>query len=86
MQLSVRFEDRALEKKLRQLADRHGVSLNKAAVLLLRTGAGLQPGGRAEKSIGRALDKYFGVWTEEEAREFDRSMQIFETVDEDLWR
>lgn len=45
--LSVRGFDKELERRLRELARRENVSLNKAALLLLRRGAGLLESGQS---------------------------------------
>lgn len=86
-QLTVRGFDDALSASLSQLAEREGISLSKAALRLMRKGAGLteseiKPG----KPIGHALDDLFGTWTQEEADEFDAAVAVFETIDEDMWK
>jgi hypothetical protein len=35
--------------------------------------------------IGTALDRFVGSWTEEEAHQFSKSIQVLEQVDEELW-
>jgi antitoxin (DNA-binding transcriptional repressor) of toxin-antitoxin stability system len=35
--------------------------------------------------IGNALDHYMGLWSEEEATEFLKAIEVFEEVDESLW-
>ena len=85
-QLTVRGFDRDLERAIRQLARREGISLNQAALRLLRRGAGLPDGQGDGKTIGSALDDLIGSWSEHEAREFDRELEVFETVDESAWR
>jgi hypothetical protein len=85
-QLTVRGFDPELERRLRQLADEEGLSLSQAALRLLRRGAGLEPVPERDRRIGGALDRYFGVWSEEERAEFDRALEDLERVDEELWR
>jgi hypothetical protein len=81
-QLTLRGFDEELEKAIRRLAADERMSLNRAAMMLLRKGAGL---GQLSK-IGHSLDKYFGTWTEEEFREFQESQKFFDVIDEDLWK
>ena len=69
-----------------QLARRDGTSLNQAALKLLRRGAGLPDGQGDGRNIGSALDDLFGSWSQDEADEFDASLEVFETVDESAWR
>ena len=84
-QLTIRGFDQELERRLRDEARRRGLSLNRAALALLRRGAGLEepPGGKA---VGDALDHLAGTWTEAEARELREATAVFERVDEDFWR
>ena len=84
-QLTVRGFDRELERRLRQLAQERGVSLNRAALLLLRRGAGLAPPQPGYEVVGDSLDEFIGVWSEEEEQELLRSIDIFERIDESFW-
>ncbi|WP_420444394.1 hypothetical protein [Candidatus Poriferisodalis sp.] len=84
-QLTVRgFED-DLEAAMRRLAQREGVSLNKAALRLLRKGAGLSEGAERAHTVGTSLDHLIGSWTPAEADEIDLALADFETVDEASW-
>ena len=85
-QLTVRGFDDELAEAIRQLARREGTSLNQAALKLLRRGAGLPDGQGDGRNIGSALDDLFGSWTQQEADEFDRALEVFESVDESAWR
>ncbi len=83
MQLTVRFEaDTA--RALRDLADRDGLSLNQAAVRLVRDAIGLGAGG-SRRVVGDSLDDFFGTWTAEEADDFNAATSLFERVDPELW-
>jgi hypothetical protein len=91
-QLTLRGFDEELEHRLESLARERSISLNRAALLLMRRGAGLatpadHAGDRsaADPAIGPALDRFFGVWSEEEEREFLRSIEDLERVDPELW-
>ena len=85
-QLSIRGFDKALSRKVREVARREGISLNKAALLLMRRGAGLTGDQAGAALVGDALDSFIGCWSEEEEREFLRAVDVFETVDPELWR
>ena len=85
-QLTVRGFDDDLAEAIRQLARRDGTSLNQAALKLLRRGAGLPDGQGHGRNIGSALDDLFGSWSQQEADEFDRALEVFESVDESAWR
>ena len=84
--LSLRGFDKELERRIRELARREGVSLNKAALLLLRRGAGLVEGGPSAAAIGDALDRFIGSWSAADEKRILESIAAFETVDEALWK
>lgn len=85
-QLSLRGFDKELERRLKELARREGVSLNKAAQILLRRGAGLTETGPSSTAVGGALDQFIGRWSEAEERRFLESIAPCEAVDEALWK
>lgn len=84
-QLTIRGFDDELEQRLRRLAKEQDMSLNRAALTLMRKGAGLDsPGGRPDV-VGTSLDHLMGIWGDEEAAEFQEATRDFDRVDEDLW-
>ena len=85
--LTIRGFDDELKETIRQLADREGISLNRAAVKLLRKGAGMVDGKEGGSKIGTSLDHLFGRWSKEEADEFDAIIEEeFEKIDESMWQ
>ena len=85
-QLTVRGFNDELADSIRGLAKSEGISLNQAALRLLRKGAGLMEGPRDENTIGSSLDDLFGTWSRVEAKEFNASLDVFEKVDESAWK
>jgi hypothetical protein len=85
-QLSLRGFDKQLEQRLRELARREGVSLNKAALMLLKRGAGLDEGVESSTAIGDGLDQFIGSWSKADEEEFLESIAACEAVDEALWK
>lgn len=85
-QLTLRGFDKELERRLREEARRQGISLNRAALRLLRRGAGLEAPSERSDVVGGALDHLAGAWSESEARELDAAVDAFEQLDEKLWR
>ena len=85
-QLTVRGFDEQLTDALRQLAERDGTSLNKAALKLLRRGAGLTDVKVSADTVGSSLDDLFGKWSSEEVEAFDAALEVFEIVDESAWK
>ena len=85
-QLTVRGFDDEVAEHIRRLAKRDGVSLNQAALKLLRKGAGLADPTRKADTVGSSLDHLIGKWTDEEAVEMEKALEEFEIVDETAWR
>ena len=85
-QLTVRGSDKALERRLREIARARGVSLNRAALILMRQGAGLDGSDRRASAVGRSLDHLIGSSSEEEERQFLDTVGVLEQIDPELWR
>ncbi len=84
-QLTLRGFDKSLARRIREVAKTCGLSLNQAAVLLLRQGAGLAPAEPAPR-VGDSLKALIGTWSREEEEEFRRAVRSFEEVDPDFWK
>ena len=82
--LSLHGFDKELELRLAEIARREGVSMNEAALRLLRRGAGLQDAPTG--TIGDALDGFVGRWSEADEQALLESIAVCETVDEALWK
>lgn len=63
-QITVRGFDDDLNVHLRSLAQREGISLNQAALRLLRKGAGLAETSARPDIVGASLDHLIGTWTQ----------------------
>ena len=85
-QLTIRGFDDELARRIRELARREGISLNRAVLKLLRRGAGLGDGIRNADTVGDSLDHLIGTWTREEAAELDRALPDLSQVDDAKWR
>ncbi len=83
-QLTIRGFDMELERHLRRVAGSLGLSLNKAALYLMRKGAGLDGDSPADV-VGDSVDHLIGTWTTEDEAEFRAATRDFERIDEDLW-
>ena len=83
-QLTLRGFGPDLELRLREVAKSLGLSLNKAALYLMRKGAGLDETKRSDV-VGHSVDHLIGVWSEEDAREFREATRDFDRIDEELW-
>jgi hypothetical protein len=85
-QLTLRGLDPRVAAEIRRVARDRDISLNKAALSILKRGAGIEEQPEATNRIGNALDRFIGTWTTADAREFTRSLRSLERVDEDLWK
>lgn len=74
--------DDETEKALLKIAQRDGVSLNKLIKKLLRESLGLD-----EPVIDHRDDfsEFCGIWTKEEANDFEQKVSAFDTILEDDW-
>ncbi len=79
-EITVRGIDEELGVRLRRLAEREGLSLNQAALRLLRRGAGLAEGPGRGNTVGDSFDRLIGSWTQEEADEMEAALEEFETM------
>jgi hypothetical protein len=87
-QLTIRGFDRDLERRLRELAASQQISLNRAALSLMRRGAGLADRSETRATadrVGTALDSFIGVWSKEDETEFLRALEPLEQIDPELW-
>ena len=83
-QLTIRGLGDELTRAIRRLANRDGTSLNRAAVKLLRRGAGLER-GQGPDTVGSSLDHLIGTWSDAEADEVERALRHFKKIDEAMW-
>ena len=85
-QLTIRGFDDELADRIRQLARREDISLNRAVLRLLRRGAGLEDRSGSPDVVGDSLDHLIGTWTAEEAAEVNRALEDFSRIDEEMWK
>ena len=85
-QLTIRGFDEELASRIRDLACREEISLNRAVLRLLRRGAGLGERDSRANTVGDSLDHLIGTWTAEEAAELNRALEDLSRVDEAKWR
>lgn len=84
-QLTLRGFDSELERRLRLEARNAGVSLNQAALRLMRRGASLGGERSAPNAVGSALDHLIGTWSDADARSLQEATAVFERPDEEFW-
>ncbi len=81
-QITIRGFDEELRDSIQRLARSEGISLNQAALRLLRRGAGLNDLGENSNTVGNSLDHLIGKWTHKEADNLDAALMDFETINE----
>ncbi len=84
-QLTVRNLDHEVILTLEKMVRDEGLSLNQAALKLLRRGAGVDSAGKRPR-IGNALDRFSGTVSAEDEREFYQSTGSTRTIDPEFWR
>lgn len=84
-QLTLRGFDKELEQRIRQLAEQEHISLNKAALQLMRRGSGLDRSATSNV-IGNGLDDFIGSWSAAQAADFDEAVAVFEGIDPEQWQ
>ena len=84
MQLTIRGLPPEVEEAVRNEAKKERISLNKAVIRLLERALG-KPGPHQPVSINHDLDRFCGVWTEEEASELEDRFRTIRNIDEELW-
>lgn len=74
--------DADLAKAIEELANSTGLSQNKVVKKLLRKALSLSE----QEAPKRDLSAFFGIWTQEEANEFNEAVKIFGHIDEEMWQ
>ncbi len=85
-QITIRGFGEELESKLHAVARKHRISLNKAAIILMKQGAGLRPENEGPQTVGHSLDTFIGSWSAEKERALLESIVDLERPDEDFWK
>jgi hypothetical protein len=82
--ISIHGLDKDTERKLRAESKRTGLSLNRTVKKLLSQAVNKKPGTR--KRSGEGLERLCGVWSEQEAKEFEDAVKDLRQVDPEDWR
>ena len=84
-QLTLSGLDKELERRLKLLAERENLSLNKTIMLLLRKATGLEATSVPSNRVGPSLEEFVGVWSPAEQQEFDAATRVFNETGEAGW-
>ncbi len=80
--LTVRNVPAELSDALVREKARRGLSLNATVIALLAGALGVERPLSGRNDLARLA----GTWTDEEAAEFEKAMEVFDVIDEDMWR
>lgn len=84
-QLTVRGVGDKLHQRLKQEANKQGISLNRYLLKIIREAAGVIPPDRRKKEY-HDLDHLAGTWSEEEYEEFQQNLARQRQIDDELWK
>lgn len=73
-----------IARRIQRVARDEGISLNKAAIRLLREATAAER--RDAGPPYHDLDHLAGTWTEKEADEFDAALRVQRRIDRKMWR
>ena len=78
--ITIRGIDPGMDRVIKSRAKQNSLSVNQA--LKKMTGMGKEPVFKKHHD----LDTLAGGWSKEEAKAFQKNTQIFERIDEDVWK
>ncbi len=81
-QLILRNIPEDLERTIRDYSQKKGQSINKTILDLLKKGFGLP----IDENKLRDLSFIAGTWTQEELEAFEKNIDVFKQIDEDIWK
>lgn len=83
-QLTLRNIDADIASALQTMVREEGLSLNQAALKLLRRG--LAPSVAKTETIGNSLDWFIGSWNDEDVAEFMEATKSTREIDPEFWK
>ena len=80
-QITLRQIPENIYKQIRILAKKNNTSINKTIIVLLKKSLGIED--YSDKK--RNLSDLAGTWNEYQLDEFNKNIQIFEQIDNEVW-
>lgn len=74
--------DDTIDRLIREKAQRYSLSLNKTIKILLSESLGIST---LKKHSKNDFDKFYGIWSKKDTREFDKAVSDFEKIDREDW-
>jgi hypothetical protein len=75
--------NKIMMQKIKHEAAINNMSINQYILVILNNCLGF--GNKPQKILHHDLDKLSGTWTKQEAKQFMKSIEDFEKIDEELW-
>jgi plasmid stability protein len=85
-QITIRSIPEEVRKTVQREAAQKGLSLNKAFISLLERAVSGKAQEKKKKVLYHDLDQFAGLWSREEAAEFDKNVKSQRKVDAELWK
>ncbi|MCL4321656.1 MAG: hypothetical protein M0016_03980 [Deltaproteobacteria bacterium] len=85
-QLTIRGIPEEIEAIVKKEAEEKGISLNKAFISLVVKAAGISKEKKKKETIYHDLDSLSGLWTEDEAKIFEKNLASNRKIDKELWK
>jgi plasmid stability protein len=82
--ITVRGVDPDLDQAIKSRAEGDNISVNQWVLKILKKATGMEKEPLFKKH--HDLDELAGGWTKEDAVAFQKNTQIFERIDEDVWK
>jgi hypothetical protein len=82
--ITVRGVDPELDRAIKSRAEGDSISVNQWVLKILKKATGMEKEPLFRKH--HDLDELAGGWTKEDAAAFQKNTQIFERIDEDVWK
>jgi hypothetical protein len=82
--MTIRGIDEPTLKAIKERAKKEGTSINTALVKIIQEEVGLKKKARLRTYTD--LDHLAGTWSEREFKTFEKRMEDFERVDENMWK
>jgi hypothetical protein len=84
--ITVRDLPPEVARAIRDKARKEGLSLNRTVARLLVEATGQGERGRRRPVIHQDLERFFGVWSADEAAEFDEALRQQRQIEPDMWK
>jgi hypothetical protein len=81
-QITLRDVPEDVKNEIKKIARERNTSMNRVINRLLRESLGMSSSGVKK----RDLSEFSAEWSPEEADEFDKAVEVFERIDDEMWK